>query len=1342
MNRYKYVHLRGEFRLMKPRVRTVSYSFLLSLNLIWLIAALAGCGTVSSKGPVPPAAASIGSLSPTSGAVGTSITISGTNFGATQGTSTVKFNGTAGTPTGWSATSITVPVPTGATTGNVIVMVAGVPSNGVNFTVSAATAPNITSLNPTAGAVGTSVTITGTNFGATQGTSTVSFNGIAGTPASWSATSITVPVPTGATTGNVIVTVAGVPSNGVNFTVSAATTPNITSLGPTSGAIGTPVTITGTNFGATQGTSTVKFNGTTGTPTSWSATSIIVPVPAGATTGNVIATVAGVASNGMNFTVTAGPAITVAVSPQRAGLTITQELSVMATTNDVAGVTWTASGGSFSSGTSLTGTAVTYTAPSSAGSYTITATSVSDNTKSSSSNIYVTNLSGVTTYHNDLARDGANTQEYALTTPNVNTATFGKLSSCPVDGAVYAQPLWIANVTVNGAKHNVVFVATQHDSLYAFDADSNPCVQLWHSNLIDSAHGGLSGETTVPSGVPGYLVGKGYGDISPEVGVTGTPVIDPSSNTLYVVSKSVEAGTKFFQRLHAIDLTTGNEKFTGPANLSSSNITFPGSGDGGSTVSFNPQTQNQRAGLALVNGVVYVAWASHEDTSPFYGWVVGFNASNLAITNILNVSPNTQDSGIWMGGGAPSADANNNIYLITGNGVFNAATGGKDYGDSFLQLSGKLAVTSYFSPTDQESGEPGNDNDFGAGGAAVVLNLTSGTVKHLVVGGGKDGTLYLVNGDSMGGQGDANARQHFNISKAIYATGAFWNNNFYIAGVSGPLVSYTFNSSTNLFNTGIASQSSSSFGFPGASPSVSSFGTSDGIVWALDNRNYCTAQSPGCGPTVLHAYDATNLATELWNSSMVSTDAAGDAVKFTVPTIANGKVYVGTRSELSVYGLLNGTIQAAAPTFSPGSESFTSSVQVTITENTSGASVYYTTDGTTPTTASKLYTAPFTLTATSKVTAIAAGAGLLASPQASATYTLVNPTVTPSPTTLAFGNQQVSVKSSPQTVTLTNNYNAAVAISSIAISGPNAADFAQSATTCSSSLAANATCTISLTFTPTLLAAETATLTITDAATNSPQTVSLTGTGVNPSGGGSPNTIVYWSAGSNGTTPTPTNLAAGTFGNLGQSSSDWFLDGNHVTYSNSGNPAYSFQNPFSILGTTYTKTGTYTLQYTTNSASPGGSVIVKVPPQTSYSVGYAVEWNIPDTDTYDNRYSLSSVGTVGGTDYIDAQLVTQGTSMCMELEVNGGGDSGCITVHANTVYFLTMQYNNNGTHQMTLYNSSGTSLGTITHADQGGTYPATLVTTGVTGAERETTGYNIWFGPVIINSNATYPLGP
>src|SRR5438477_1284855 len=292
-----------------------------------------GCGARSSSpgGGGNPSPASITSLNPTSGVLGTPVTITGANFGATQGTSTVTFNGIGATPTSWGVTSIVAPVPSGATTGNVVVTVGGVASNGVSFTVTVPP-PSITSLNPTSGVLGTSVTITGVNFGATQGTSTVKFNGTAATPTSWSATSIIAPA--GATTGNVVVTVGGMASNGVIFTVTVPA-PSITNLSPTSGIIGTSVTIAGANFGATQGTSTVKFNGTVATPTSWGATSIVAPVPAGATTGNIVVTVGGVASNGASFTVqpdTTPPVVTVTAPAN--GATVSGTITLTATATD------------------------------------------------------------------------------------------------------------------------------------------------------------------------------------------------------------------------------------------------------------------------------------------------------------------------------------------------------------------------------------------------------------------------------------------------------------------------------------------------------------------------------------------------------------------------------------------------------------------------------------------------------------------------------------------------------------------------------------------------------------------------------------------------------------------------------------------------------------------------------------------------------------------------------------------------------------------------------------------------------------------------------------------------
>ena len=609
--------------------------------------------------------------------------------------------------------------------------------------------------------------------------------------------------------------------------------------------------------------------------------------------------------------------ISVTISPKRGGLTISQTMPFTATvTNDVggAGVTWTASSGSFSAQNT---SAATYVAPNSAGVVTVTATSVADVTKSATAAIGVSDLAGVFTYHNDLSRDGVNSQEYALTTANVATATFGKLFSCATDGAMYAQPLWVANLPMQGGAHNVILAATTHDTVYAFDADASSCVKYWSVSLL-----GI-GETYVSSS------DVGTGDIQPDIGIIGTPVIDPGSNTLYVISKSKTSGTtctpatSCFQRLHALNLTDGSEKFGGPVNITSA-ISVVGTGDGssGGNVAFNTLRQNQRPGLVLSNGVVYVAWASHGDNGPYHGWVIGFDKTTLARVATFNANPNGSDAGIWMGGGAPAADTSGNLYFLTGNGTFDVNSGGTDYGDSTVKLStaSGLSVAGYFTPADQQNLEEG-DSDHGSGGAAILVDQPAGPHQHLVIGGGKEGNFFLLDRDNMGGYGanfnpvDSNAVQKFAERDAIFSTAAFFNNALYIAGVSGPLKSFAFNTTTGLFNTAQTSQSAGTFGFPGATPSVSARGTTNGIVWAIDNGQYCTQQSPGCGAAVLHAFDATQLSSELWNSTQAAGDSAGNAVKFTVPTVANGKVYIGTRGndtgnggttipgEIDVYGL-------------------------------------------------------------------------------------------------------------------------------------------------------------------------------------------------------------------------------------------------------------------------------------------------------------------------------------------------------------------------------------------------------------------------------------------------------
>ncbi|HEX4285485.1 MAG TPA: putative Ig domain-containing protein [Terracidiphilus sp.] len=791
-------------------------------------------------------------------------------------------------------------------------------------------------------------------------------------PYSWSLTGGTLPAGLALNGSGAI---SGTPTAGVNatsltFTVTDSSSPVQTKL------ITLPVTIFSSSPISVSTASlpnaqvNVAYNATlaaTGgtVPYTWSVSS--GTLPAGLALNSATGTISGTpttAASSTPFTLTvadssspvqtksiafsmivyAAGAISVSVSRQNAGLTVAQTFSIAATTTDASGVSWSATGasctgsacGTFSPATSLTGVAVTYTPPSTAGVFTVMASSVTNSSINASANVGVTDLAGVTTYHNNLARTGADTHEYALNTSNVATTKFGKLFSCTVDAAVYAQPLWMPNLTISSAQHNIVLVATQNDSVYAFDADSNttPCTPLWHASLLDSAHGANAGETSVPSGTAGFLVGHGAGDITPEIGITGTPVIDPLTNTLYVVSKSVNsAGSTFYQRLHALDLTTGNEKLSGPVNIAA---TYPGNGDHTSNTTFTTRYENQRCGLALVNGVVYIAWAGHEDSIPFYGWMIGYKASDLSQVSVFNADPNqpagplmgnAQEGGIWMSGGAPAADSAGNLYLLTGNGIYDPTS--SDYGDSLVKLSaagltGNIVAggsTNYFTPSDQQT-DWTNDQDFGAGGALVVdLPANGSNPTQLVIGGGKDSAIYVLDRTNLGGLGDGNAWQKTAPSSGfgMFVTPAFWNSSIYFAPSQGKIQSFTLSPATATL-TPTANSSSNFYGFPGAIPSVSSMpDNTNGIVWALDISRYCTMSPPNCGPAVLHAYDATNLSTELWNSSQTSGDAAGNAVKFTVPTVANGRVYVGTRGnniggadnstskpgELDVYGLLH-----------------------------------------------------------------------------------------------------------------------------------------------------------------------------------------------------------------------------------------------------------------------------------------------------------------------------------------------------------------------------------------------------------------------------------------------------
>ncbi|MBI1814487.1 MAG: pyrrolo-quinoline quinone [Deltaproteobacteria bacterium] len=498
------------------------------------------------------------------------------------------------------------------------------------------------------------------------------------------------------------------------------------------------------------------------------------------------------------------------------------------------------------------------------------------------------------THHNDNARTGQNLVEAVLTPENVNVADFGRLFRYSVDGAVYAQPLYVPDMLIPevGAR-NVVYVATQHDSVYAFDADSADAasVPLWHNSFLDPA----AGITTIPNADVG-----GSPDISPEIGITGTPVIDAMTETLYVVSRTKEPGG-YAQRLHALDLATGAEKFGGPVTIAAE-IPSTGPDNVGGILSFNPLRENQRAGLLLHDGAVYIAWASHGDAKPFHGWIIGYDAMTLEQVAVFNATPDGKAGGIWQSGAGLSTDADGYLYGATGNGTFDAATDGRDFGDSLLKLntSGGLQLIDYFTPFNQAA-LSASDLDFGSTGV-LLLPDQPGLHPHLAVAAGKEGTVYLVDRDNLGHFNSSDDSQIVqSLSKILgptFGMPAYWNGTVYYWAASDVLKAFRL--TDGRLSTEPVSQASASSRFPGASPSVSANGSRDAIVWAVQTDAFGRN-----GPAVLRAYDANDLSIELYNSSQLSggRDDASPAVKFVSPTIANGRVYVGGNKSVTVFGL-------------------------------------------------------------------------------------------------------------------------------------------------------------------------------------------------------------------------------------------------------------------------------------------------------------------------------------------------------------------------------------------------------------------------------------------------------
>ncbi len=496
----------------------------------------------------------------------------------------------------------------------------------------------------------------------------------------------------------------------------------------------------------------------------------------------------------------------------------------------------------------------------------------------------------VLTYHNDVARTGQNLEEKILTPSNVNSNSFGKLGFLSVDGLVDAEPLYVSNLTVAGHPHNVVFAATEHDSLYAFDADT--FAQLWKVTVL--------GSSETPSD------DRNCGQVSPEIGITSTPAIsyDGNRGVMYLVAMSKDADGNYFQRLHALDIATGAEISGSPATITATYPKLKGE------TSFDPKQYKERASLLLLDGIVYTTWASHCDNGDYTGWIIGYNAATLQQANVLNVTPNGSAGAIWMSGAGPAADETGDIYLLDGNGTFDSTLNASgfplngDFGNGFLKLSaagGKLTVADYFDMHDTDA-ESRADIDLGSGGALVLPDLkdAAGNTWQLAVGGGKDHRIYVVNRNSMGKfntQKDNAIYQVIShaLAGGIWSMPAYFQDTVYFGAVNDSLKAFSI-ANAKLVPKPV-SKTAAVFTYPGTTPSVSANGTNDGIVWAVEAR--------GDDAGVLHAYDASDLTNELYNSNQAGVRDAFADNKYITPMIANGKVFVGTRSGVMVFGLLH-----------------------------------------------------------------------------------------------------------------------------------------------------------------------------------------------------------------------------------------------------------------------------------------------------------------------------------------------------------------------------------------------------------------------------------------------------
>jgi hypothetical protein len=727
--------------------------------------------------------------------------------------------------------------------------------------------------------------------------------------------------------------------------------------------------------------------------------------------------------------------------------------------------------------------------------------------------IFATSLAGAQGYAGQFSWQTNNINETMLTPANVSSGQFGKVFSYPVDGSIFAQPLYVPNVAMPGqGTHNVIYVVTESDGIYAFDADGLQSTPLWYVSLINPAQG-----ITAPNC---YSV-IGPCNIYPTIGITGTPAIDSTSNTIYLEALTLENGT-YFHRLHALDITTGAEKFGGPAVIQAS---APGKGLGnvGGVISLVPQHELNRPGLLLMNGVVYIALGGGS-----HGWLLGYNATTLAQLYVLLLSPNAYASGVWMTGEGLQTDGLGNIYFATDDAPFDANAGTKDdYGDTLLKLSGSLAIEDYFTPMDQAC-RLANDLDLGSAGP-LIIPTQNGPYPNEIIMAGKGGApcdlwsggiyaapIYVVDRDNMG---KYNSTQDQVIQEVEGAPHGYWSNTsywasssanyFYAAGVDAwggtgdYLKQYTL---TNGLLSAAPLEMSPNILPVGGTPYVSSNGLSNGIVWIAE-RQQNLSTLPGSDPLILYAYNASNVSTQLYSSTTAGTrDQAGLAAKFEVPLVANGRVYVGTQTEVDVYAQLTASLAPSSLNFSLvpiGSISAAQTAALTNVGRTALGIASVTVRGEfiqTNTCGSSLPPAgTCTISVKFEPTTDGMQNGTLTVVDSGGTqFVNLSGTATPlkfTPASVNFGSVNVGTTSASKSVTLANVGITTLTLTSIAIGGTDAGDFALTGDTCGKSLAAGANCKVTITFTPTATGTRSGNVTIKDSDPVSSQKILLSGTG-------------------------------------------------------------------------------------------------------------------------------------------------------------------------------------------------------------------------------------------------------